>query len=197
MPVSSKASTFPASSRGDIRYDRCKSTTEKRLTKPLPIRLLVLDVDGVITDGTVLLLASGDEVRSVHFHDLDAVARVRRHGLDVAIVSGENSPAGHRVAERFGIDDAVWGAQDKLAALQDLTSRLDIALEETCYIGDADRDAPVLQAAGIGLVPADATAAARAAADHVLDAAGGRGAVAAAVILLEETCELPKERKRR
>jgi 3-deoxy-D-manno-octulosonate 8-phosphate phosphatase (KDO 8-P phosphatase) len=159
----------------------------------LRIRLLALDIDGVITDGTVLLLASGDEVRSVHFHDLDAVARVRRHGIEVAIVSGENSSASHRVAERFGIHEAVWGVKDKLAALQDVTSRLGVELSETCYVGDADHDALALEAAGVGLVPADATAAARAAADHVLDAVGGRGAIAAAVTLLEQTGELRKE----
>ena len=173
------------------------ATRLERVDEPLRIRLLVLDVDGVITDGTVLLLASGDEVRSVHLHDLDAVARVRRQGLDVAIVSGENSHAGHRVAERFGIDEAVWGAKEKLAALQDVTRRLGVDLGETCYVGDADRDAPALEAVGIGLAPADATATARAAADHVLDTVGGRGAVAAAVTLLEQTCELPKERKPR
>ena len=161
------------------------------------IRLLVLDLDGVITDGTILLLPSGDEVRSVHFHDLDAVARVRRHGLDVAILSGENSPAGHRVARRFGIDEAVWGAKDKLAALQELTTRLGVAMDETCYVGDADRDGPALAAAGLGLAPADATAKARAAADQVLDAVGGRGAIAEAVTLVEQTCDLPKERKPR
>jgi 3-deoxy-D-manno-octulosonate 8-phosphate phosphatase (KDO 8-P phosphatase) len=169
----------------------------ERVDERVRIRLLVLDVDGVITDGTVLLLASGDEVRSVHFHDLDAVARARRHGLDVAIVSGENSPAGHRVAERFGIDEAVWGAQDKLAALRELTGRLDVALGDTCYVGDADRDAPALAAVGIGLAPADATTMARAAADHVLDAVGGRGAVAAALTWVEQTCRLPEERKNR
>jgi 3-deoxy-D-manno-octulosonate 8-phosphate phosphatase (KDO 8-P phosphatase) len=167
------------------------------MTDATRIRLLVLDLDGVITDGTILLLASGDDVRSVHFHDLDAVARVRRRSLDVAIVSGENSPAGHRIAERFGIAEAVWGAKDKLAALQDLTSRLGVALYETCYVGDADRDGPALEAAGIGLAPADATATARAAADHVLSAVGGRGAVAEAVTVLEEMCDLPGERKPR
>lgn len=149
------------------------------------IRLLVLDVDGVITDGTVLLLSSGDEVRSVHFHDLDAVARARRDGLDVAIVSGEDSPAGHRVAERFGIAEAVWGAKDKRAALTALTERLGVPLDATCYIGDADRDAPALEVAGLGLAPADATPKARAAAARVLRAMGGRGAVAEAVALLE------------
>jgi YrbI family 3-deoxy-D-manno-octulosonate 8-phosphate phosphatase len=156
------------------------------MTDAAPIRLLVLDVDGVITDGTILLLASGEDARSVHFHDLDAVARLRRQGVGVAIVSGEDNPGGHRVADRFGIEEAVWGAKDKLAALQALTARLGVAMHETCYVGDADRDAPGLEAVGLGLAPADATAAARAAADRVLDAVGGRGAVAEAVTLLEQ-----------
>src|SRR3954452_13631226 len=150
------------------------------------IRLVVLDVDGVITDGTVVLLASGDEPRRVHFHDIDAVGRLRRMGVGVAILSGEDTPASHRVAARFGINEAVWGAKDKLSTLKDLTGRLGIDLEATCYVGDADRDAPALAAAGVGLAPADCTPAARAAADHVLDVSGGRGVVAAAVRLLEE-----------
>jgi 3-deoxy-D-manno-octulosonate 8-phosphate phosphatase (KDO 8-P phosphatase) len=149
------------------------------------IRLLVLDVDGVITDGTVLLLESGDEARSVHFHDLDAVGRARRQGLEVAVLSGENSPGGHRIARRFGIDHASWGAKDKLPALEQLAGRLGVGMHEICYVGDADRDGPALAAAGIGLAPADATPVARAAADHVLDARGGRGAVAAAVAFIE------------
>lgn len=155
------------------------------------IRLLVLDLDGVITDGTVLLLPHGDEARSVHFHDLDAVTKVRQHGVDVAILSGENSASGHHVAERFGIGETVWGAKDKLPALQDLTMRLGVGINETCYVGDSDRDAPALEAAGIGLAPADGTAMAREAADHVLEARGGHGAVAEAVTLLERTCDFP------
>jgi len=161
------------------------------LTHGLPIRLLVLDLDGVITDGTVLLLPSGDEARSVHFHDLDAIARVQRLGVRVAILSGEESAGSRRVAERFGIKEAVWGAKDKVSALRHLTTRLGIELGETCYVGDADRDVPALQAAGIGIAPADATAEARKAADHVLDAVGGRGAVAEVVTRLEQTCDLP------
>jgi 3-deoxy-D-manno-octulosonate 8-phosphate phosphatase (KDO 8-P phosphatase) len=162
------------------------SETTEMQTAVLPIRLLVLDIDGVLTDGTILLLPSGDDVRSVHFHDLDAVARVQRLGVHVAILSGEDSPGSHRVAHRFGIGDAVWGAKDKLASLADLTTRLGVALSETCYVGDADRDAPALQAAGIGMAPADGTPAARTAADHVLDAVGGRGVVAEAVTWLEQ-----------
>jgi 3-deoxy-D-manno-octulosonate 8-phosphate phosphatase (KDO 8-P phosphatase) len=151
------------------------------------IRLMVLDVDGVLTDGTVLLLPYGDEARSVHFHDLDAVAAARRQGITTAVLSGEQSPGVRRVARRFGISEAVWGASDKLTGIRDLSNRLGFALEETCYIGDADRDAPALKAAGIGFAPCDATPAAQAAADHILSARGGHGVVGEAMALLQRT----------
>jgi 3-deoxy-D-manno-octulosonate 8-phosphate phosphatase (KDO 8-P phosphatase) len=153
------------------------------------IRLIVLDVDGVLTDGTILLLPGGDEARSVHFHDLDAVAALGRYGVATAVLSGEETPCVQRVAQRFGISEAVWGASDKLVGLRDLTSRLGIAMEQTCYVGDADRDGPALEAAGIGLAPSDATAAARAAADHVLAARGGHGVVEEVVALLHRTSD--------
>jgi 3-deoxy-D-manno-octulosonate 8-phosphate phosphatase (KDO 8-P phosphatase) len=150
-----------------------------------PIGLLVLDVDGVITDGTILLLESGDEARAVHFHDLDAVARARRAGIAVAIVSGEDTPASRRLAARLDITEAEWGAKDKLVGLKALAERLGFPLAATCYVGDADRDAPALEVAGLGLAPSGATAKARAAADHVLGATGGHGAVAEAVALIQ------------
>jgi 3-deoxy-D-manno-octulosonate 8-phosphate phosphatase (KDO 8-P phosphatase) len=153
------------------------------------IRLIVFDVDGVLTDGTVLLLPCGDDARSVHFHDLDAVAAARRHGIATAVLSGEDTPGVQRVARRFGISEVMWGAKDKLAGLRELTNRLGIAMEETCYVGDADRDGPALEAAGMGLAPADATAAARAAADHVLAARGGHGVVEEAMALLHRSTD--------
>ena len=155
----------------------------------MQIRLIVLDVDGVLTDGTILLLPGGDEARSVHFHDLDAVAAARRHGVATAVLSGEESPGVQRVAQRFGISEVIWGARDKLAGLRELTNRLGYAMEETCYVGDADRDGPALEAAGMGLAPSDATAAARAAADHVLTARGGHGVVEEAMAHLQSTCD--------
>ena len=156
-------------------------------------RLVVLDIDGVLTDGTVLLLESGDQVRSVHFHDLDAVGSLRRRGVAVAIISGEDTPSSRRVAERFSIDDATWGAKDKLPALEALVARHGVSLAETAYVGDGDRDAPAIAAAGIGFAPADGTPAACAAADHVLPIDGGRGVVAAAVRHLDHLDRLPKE----
>ena len=81
--------------------------------------------------------------------------------------------------------EAVWGAKDKRAGLIALADRLGFPLAEVCYVGDADRDAPALEIAGLGLAPNGATPKARAAADHVLSATGGRGAVAEAVALIQ------------
>jgi YrbI family 3-deoxy-D-manno-octulosonate 8-phosphate phosphatase len=156
----------------------------------VPVRLIVLDIDGVLTDGSVQLRESGDEARSVHFHDVDAVASVQRRGVKVAVLSGEETAGVQRVARRLGISEGFFGAKEKLSRLSDLTSGLGIALEETCYVGDADRDAPALQAAGIAFAPADATVAARSAADFVLTSPGGRGAVAEAIEFLQRTGRL-------
>jgi YrbI family 3-deoxy-D-manno-octulosonate 8-phosphate phosphatase len=155
------------------------------------VRLLVLDLDGVITDGTVQLLPSGDEVRAVHFRDLDAIAAARRLGIDVAILSGESGRSSRQVAKRFGIDVAAWGAKDKLAGLCELAQLHGLELDELCYVADADRDVPALEAAGLGLTPADASPRARAAADQVLEAGGGHGAVAEAVAVLERVHDHP------
>ncbi len=161
------------------------------MTEPVRIRLLVLDVDGVITDGTILLFSSGEEVRSVHFHDLDAVARLRRRGVDIAIVSGEYSPSGHRVAERFGIGDAgMGGDKDKLAALARTDPAGTVGYRDARDVLRGRRRpgrARPRRRRYRSSHRSDATAPARAAADHVLDAAGGHGAVAAAVTMLEQT----------
>src|SRR6185437_12024483 len=110
----------------------------------------------------------GEEVRSVHFRDADAVAGALRNGVTVAVLSGEESAGVKQVAHRLGIKEGYFGAKDKLDRLRDLASELAMEMEETCYVGDADRDAPALFAAGIGLAPSDGSAAARSAADHVL-----------------------------
>jgi YrbI family 3-deoxy-D-manno-octulosonate 8-phosphate phosphatase len=163
---------------------------------PLPIRLIVLDIDGVLTDGTVQLFPCGDEVRSLHFHDADAVAGAQRRGVTVAVLSGEESAGVKRVAHRLGISEGFFGAKEKLNRLRDLTSELGIEMEETCYVGDADRDAPALLAAGIGFAPSDGTLAARSAANHVLASPGGRGAVAEAIEFLQRTSRLAPARIR-
>ena len=148
------------------------------------IRLVVLDVDGVLTTGEVLLDEQGREWKSLHFHDVDSVYEARRRGLRVALLSGESTPMVGVIARRLEIGDFLSGRHDKAEALAALAEKLGVPLDEVCYVGDSKRDAPALELAGLGLAPADATAAAREAADRVLEHRAGRGAVAEAIDLV-------------
>jgi D-sedoheptulose 7-phosphate isomerase len=148
------------------------------------IQVLALDVDGVLTDGTASQVGNGSEQKRYSFHDLDAVSQALRSGLTVVLVTGEDTPAVDGIADRFGVKQVMRGAKDKLAALSRLSSELTVSLDRFCYIGDSDRDAPALSEVGLGLAPANATPAAKAAAHRILDRAGGGGAVAEAVSLI-------------
>jgi D-sedoheptulose 7-phosphate isomerase len=156
-----------------------------------PIVALVLDVDGVLTDGTVTCGARGQELKSLAYRDVDAVFEARREGLHVALITGEDSAWVGFVARRLEIEHVVRGAKDKLAALVSLVGALRVGLDEVCYVGDGDRDAPALEAVGLGLAPASASVKARSAARMVLGSRGGGGAVAEAVRLVLETRVAP------
>jgi 3-deoxy-D-manno-octulosonate 8-phosphate phosphatase (KDO 8-P phosphatase) len=148
------------------------------------IRLLALDIDGVLTDGTIVVGGNETEGKRVNFQDLDAINEARKAGFEVAFVTGETSPAVDLIAQRFNVQDVIKGAKDKVAALTDLASRFNISMGEICYVGDSNRDAPALSQVGLGIAPANATSAAKKAAHHVLQKAGGTGAVAETVELL-------------
>jgi D-sedoheptulose 7-phosphate isomerase len=160
------------------------------------IRLLVLDIDGVLTDGTGVVGTQDGERKRFSFQDLDAVSEARRVGLAVALVTGEDTEEADRIAARFGVELVKKGAKDKLAAITEVSSELGVPLESVCYMGDADRDAPALARVGLGIAPANATSPAKAAAHRVLRRAGGAGAVAEAVSILLAVCgdrsRLPK-----
>ena len=149
------------------------------------IRVLALDIDGVITDGSGILTLPDEYEPRFDFHDLDAVTSARRAGFRVVFVTGEDSKLVDRVANRFAVEQVIRGAKDKVLALESLAQHLDIPLSSFCYVGDSDRDAPALSRVGLGLAPANATPAAKAAAHRLLMSRGGAGAVAEAVSLLD------------
>lgn len=155
------------------------------VTPTAAIKLLALDIDGVLTDGQFTFAADGSEVKRLDFHDLDAVSAWRRAGLPVVFVTGEHGPLVDAIAARFGVEHVIPGSKDKLAAVQQVAADFGVALAEICFVGDSDRDAPAMAAVGLGLAPANATPGAKIAADRVLARPGGHGAVAEAVRLIE------------
>jgi 3-deoxy-D-manno-octulosonate 8-phosphate phosphatase (KDO 8-P phosphatase) len=87
------------------------------------IEVLALDIDGVLTDGRVMLSPHREETKEIAFRDLDAIARVRRAGLKVALITGEDGPLVDAIAERVGADQVIRAAKDKRAAIQALAER--------------------------------------------------------------------------
>jgi YrbI family 3-deoxy-D-manno-octulosonate 8-phosphate phosphatase len=155
------------------------------------IRLLALDIDGVLTNGEVRFDEDGRESKALFFRDIDAVFAAKRAGLQVVLVTGEATPIVDVIARRLRIDVVYRGAKDKAAALEAIAAELAISLDEICFVGDGARDAPALALAGLGLAPADAGPEALAAADRILENAGGRGAVAEAVRIVLDAVEHP------
>jgi 3-deoxy-D-manno-octulosonate 8-phosphate phosphatase (KDO 8-P phosphatase) len=141
------------------------------------VRLLVLDVDGVLTDGRLFYGPKGELLKVFHVRDGHGIKQVAAAGITVAIISGRKSAAVARRARELGIRHVTQGAKDKLAALRKLAKARGISLEDCACIGDDTPDAPILAAAELGIAVADAHQDAIEAADLVTTSAGGRGAV--------------------
>ncbi|MBI4245751.1 MAG: HAD-IIIA family hydrolase [Candidatus Rokubacteria bacterium] len=141
------------------------------------VRLLVMDVDGVLTDGTMFLGERGDELKGFHSRDGVAIALARRAGLKTALVTGEQSTIAKARGDKLGIDVVVLGARRKGEALEELCARFEVAAEATAYVGDDLLDVPAMQRAGLAIAVADAVVEVRALAHVVTRAPGGRGAV--------------------
>jgi 3-deoxy-D-manno-octulosonate 8-phosphate phosphatase (KDO 8-P phosphatase) len=142
-----------------------------------------MDVDGILTDGTVRICSDGTESKSFSILDGLGLKRLAAAGLAVAWISGRPSQATTLRATELGIPHLIQGRTDKLAALQELAARLHLAPAACAYMGDDDIDAPALAWAGVGVTVPDAMPAALAAARCVTRRAAGRGAV-------REICEL-------
>ncbi len=146
------------------------------------LRLLALDVDGVLTDGRIIYGNDGEELKAFSIKDGLGIKLAQRAGLQVAIITGRNSRIVARRAAELGIDTVVQGREDKLVALQELCDRLGITIAECAYMGDDLPDMAAIRAAGLGLTVSDAAAPVLDAADWISALPGGAGAV-------REACE--------
>ncbi|HYR70326.1 MAG TPA: HAD-IIIA family hydrolase [Candidatus Acidoferrum sp.] len=148
------------------------------------IRLLVLDVDGVLTDGGLFVSASGEEAKRFHVHDGLALVAARKAGLQIAILSARASAAVTRRMTELGVGEVHQGVTDKAGALDALRERLGLAVGEVAMMGDDLPDLPAMARAGLALAPANAAAEVKRAAHWVARRRGGDGAVREAVEML-------------
>jgi len=139
------------------------------------LRLILTDVDGVMTDGTVLLLPDGQEAKSFHIRDGLAIVLAHRVGLKTGLVSGRASASVDRRAAELKMAIVRQGVQDKGAALREILARESLAPHEVAYIGDDVNDLEVLGDVGLSAAPADAPLEVRAQVFMVMEARGGAG----------------------
>ena len=152
------------------------------LVRARAVRLLILDVDGVLTDGSLYFTARGEEMKRFDARDGHGMRMLSEAGVRIAIVSGRSSEAVARRAEGLGITEVLQGLEDKLAACQALAGRCGLALENCAALGDDLPDLPVLRRAVLAASVPGAPAPVRAAAHYITEREGGHGAV-------REVCE--------
>ena len=141
------------------------------------LKLVVLDVDGVMTDGAVTYCSDGHECKTFNIKDGLGIKMLQRAGIRVAIITGRQSTMVERRASELGIDDVIMGREDKLQALTEITERKGLSLGEVAYMGDDLPDLAAISRCGLGACPADAVAEVRQAADWIASNPGGQGAV--------------------
>lgn len=146
------------------------------------IRWLVLDVDGVLTDGHLWYGNQGEELKAFDIQDGLGIKLLQRAGIGVALITGRQSALVARRAAELGIAEVTQGREDKLVALRELCARLDTTLDAIAYMGDDLPDLSAIAAAAIGFAPANARPEVAATADLRTERAGGSGAV-------REACE--------
>jgi 3-deoxy-D-manno-octulosonate 8-phosphate phosphatase (KDO 8-P phosphatase) len=147
------------------------------------IRLLICDVDGVLTDGYLYLTNQELEVRAFHVHDGQGLKHLLRAGIEIGIITTSNTPIIQKRMDFLGIKYVYMGQHNKNAAFNDLIAKTGLDLSEVAYIGDDLPDLPLIRKVGLGAAVSNALPAVRQEADWVSQFPGGQGAV-------RELCDL-------
>ncbi|MCM1256247.1 MAG: SIS domain-containing protein [Roseburia sp.] len=150
------------------------------------IELIVLDIDGVITDGTVIIDSEGREQKQVNLKDVDAIFELHRRGYKLAAITGEDTEIVGYFEERFPWEYFYRGSKTKKEAMLQIEEGTGIRRENICYVGDGKYDVEPLAYAGLGLCPGNAIASAKHAADIILQNEGGKGCLWELLSILEQ-----------
>ena len=142
------------------------------------IKLLIMDVDGVLTDGGIVIHSDGTESKRFHVIDGHRIKMAQRAGIETAIISGRETPATTLRAEQLGITHVIQGALEKLPAFEELLDKLNLKPQEVSCVGDDLMDIPLVKRAGLGVAVANAAEELKHVADYITRRPGGSGAVA-------------------
>jgi 3-deoxy-D-manno-octulosonate 8-phosphate phosphatase (KDO 8-P phosphatase) len=148
------------------------------------VKILVLDVDGVLTDGSIYINDHGDEMKAFNSRDGHGIKLLQRAGIEAAIITGRVSRALKHRAEELGIRHIYQNAKDKRDAILKLSSDLGIDTREMAYMGDDVVDVPAMVLCAMSFAPSDAMDIVKEKAEYVTKLAGGKGAVREAIEIL-------------
>lgn len=147
------------------------------LRQAAAIKLLICDVDGVFSDGRIYLANSGEELKAFHTRDGYGIKELRRHGIEVAIITGRRSQIVEQRMQALTVPYIYQGQEQKIPAYQELKQKLGVADAQIAYIGDDLSDWAVMQQTGLSVAVADAHPLLRLQAHYCTSLAGGFGAV--------------------
>jgi len=148
------------------------------------IKLLLMDCDGVLTDGRIWVLENDEDQKAFHTRDGLGIELLHRAGLRSGIISGRNSSALKRRAQSLGVSFVWQGRDDKRQAFADTLTQADVSSDEVAFAGDDLTDLPLMRLSGLAVAVADAAAEVKAHAHYVTKANGGHGAVREVVELI-------------
>lgn len=148
------------------------------------IKLLLMDCDGVLTDGRIWIFENGEEQKGFHTRDGLGIDLLHRAGLKSGIISGRVSSAVERRAQGLGMSFIVQGCEDKLGAFRDTLAQAGVTNAEVAYVGDDLNDIPLMLQSGLAVAVADAAPETRAHAHYITTAPGGYGAIREVVELI-------------
>lgn len=147
------------------------------LAKAKSVKLLMLDVDGVFTNGQVWLTGDGDEYKVFHTQDGYGIKHLRRNGVHVAVISGRNSPSCELRMKELGVEHIYQGTHNKVPVFEHLMMLLSLTPEACGYVGDDIPDIPIMKRVGFSVAVVNATQPVKDIADWITTIEGGHGAV--------------------
>src|SRR5215217_4353579 len=159
-------------------------TTSEVQRRAARIKLLLMDCDGVLTDGRIWLFENGEEQKGFHTRDGLGIDLLHRAGLRSGIISGRTSSAVETRARTLGMSFIVQGHENKVQAFADVLAQAGVANSEVAYVGDDLNDIPLIVQSGLGVAVADAALETRERAHYVTKAPGGFGAVREVIELI-------------
>ena len=147
------------------------------IEKAKKLKLLILDVDGVLTDGKLFFDDNGKEYKSFHARDGHGIKLLQQTGVEVAVISGRKSLSVASRMKSLGINHVYQGHEDKRAAFAEVLQNVGVTAEQTAHVGDDLLDLPIMTRVGLAIAVQDANFAVKAHADWCTQTCGGQGAV--------------------